>query len=213
MWKKHDYYLKLLFFFQLENGCLLRATNAAYIRTCLMPNGNGVATSDTPVSCPEGFPALQDAPKSGFFLWKNEARREGTNGKTWKSYGCDYIIIFMKSLRRTERRAKYVMDSICLDVSSMWGITPNLLRELGLHKSPKDRCVEERQTQKKKLCLSVPLGVTVCAHWQFGFHSLGKLCSLKSLHFFQLADSPEHQPDWNLDLRPNPITCDLCVHN
>ncbi|KAM8721919.1 aryl hydrocarbon receptor 1b [Acanthopagrus schlegelii] len=53
---------------KLENGCLLSATNAAYIRTCLMPNGNGVATGDIPVSCPDGLSALQDPPKSGFFL-------------------------------------------------------------------------------------------------------------------------------------------------
>ncbi|XP_042369369.1 aryl hydrocarbon receptor-like [Plectropomus leopardus] len=49
---------------KLENGCLLSATNAAYIRTCLMPNGNGVATGDIP----DGLPALQDPQKSGFFL-------------------------------------------------------------------------------------------------------------------------------------------------
>uniref|UniRef100_UPI0037E7D692 aryl hydrocarbon receptor 1b n=1 Tax=Semicossyphus pulcher TaxID=241346 RepID=UPI0037E7D692 len=53
---------------KLENGCLLSATNAAYIRTCLMPNGNGVAPSDIPVSRPDGLPALQDPQKSGFFL-------------------------------------------------------------------------------------------------------------------------------------------------
>ncbi|GAA6224600.1 aryl hydrocarbon receptor-like [Lates japonicus] len=53
---------------KLENGCLLSATNAAYIRTCLMPNGNGLATDDVPVSRPEGLPALQDPQKSGFFL-------------------------------------------------------------------------------------------------------------------------------------------------
>ncbi|XP_039998242.1 aryl hydrocarbon receptor-like isoform X1 [Xiphias gladius] len=55
---------------KLENGCLLSAANAAYIRTCLMPNGNGVATDDIPVSCPEGLPALQDPQKSGFFPLK-----------------------------------------------------------------------------------------------------------------------------------------------
>ncbi|XP_074483223.1 aryl hydrocarbon receptor 1b isoform X1 [Sebastes fasciatus] len=49
---------------KLENGCLLSATNAAYIRTCLMPNGNGVATGDIP----DGLPTLQDPQKSGFFL-------------------------------------------------------------------------------------------------------------------------------------------------
>ncbi|XP_060923290.1 aryl hydrocarbon receptor-like [Limanda limanda] len=53
---------------KLENGCLLSATNAAYIKTCLMPNGNGVATDDIPLSCPEGLAALQDPQKSGFFL-------------------------------------------------------------------------------------------------------------------------------------------------
>ncbi|XP_062236841.1 aryl hydrocarbon receptor-like [Platichthys flesus] len=53
---------------KLENGCLLSATNAAYIKTCLMPNGNGVATEDIPVSCPEGLAALQDPQTSGFFL-------------------------------------------------------------------------------------------------------------------------------------------------
>lgn len=58
----------LFFFFQMENGCLLSASNAAYIKTCLMPNGNGVAQDDLPVSCPEGLAALQDPQKSGFFL-------------------------------------------------------------------------------------------------------------------------------------------------
>uniref|UniRef100_A0A3B5B675 Aryl hydrocarbon receptor-like n=1 Tax=Stegastes partitus TaxID=144197 RepID=A0A3B5B675_9TELE len=53
---------------KLENGCLLSAANAAYVRTCLMPNGNAVATGDIPVSCPDGLPALQDPQKSGFFL-------------------------------------------------------------------------------------------------------------------------------------------------
>ncbi|XP_035854320.1 aryl hydrocarbon receptor 1b isoform X2 [Sander lucioperca] len=47
-----------------ENGCLLSAANAAYIRTCLMPNGNGVATGDIP----DALLALQDPQKSGFFL-------------------------------------------------------------------------------------------------------------------------------------------------
>ncbi|KAI3365851.1 hypothetical protein L3Q82_000835 [Scortum barcoo] len=51
---------------KLENGCLLSATNAAYIRTCLMPNGNGVTTGD--ISCPDRLPALHDPQKSGFFL-------------------------------------------------------------------------------------------------------------------------------------------------
>uniref|UniRef100_A0A8C4GF88 Aryl hydrocarbon receptor 1b n=1 Tax=Dicentrarchus labrax TaxID=13489 RepID=A0A8C4GF88_DICLA len=54
---------------KLENGRLLSATNAAaYIRTCLMPNGNGVATGEIPVSCPDELPVLQDPQKSGFFL-------------------------------------------------------------------------------------------------------------------------------------------------
>ncbi|XP_040888178.1 aryl hydrocarbon receptor 1b [Toxotes jaculatrix] len=51
-----------------ESGCVLSAADAAYIRTCLMPSGNGVATDEIPVSCPEGLPALQDPQKSGFFL-------------------------------------------------------------------------------------------------------------------------------------------------
>ncbi|KAK5847745.1 hypothetical protein PBY51_016850 [Eleginops maclovinus] len=49
---------------KLENGRLLAATNAAYIRTCLMPNGNGVTTHDIP----DPLPTLQDPQKSGFFL-------------------------------------------------------------------------------------------------------------------------------------------------
>ncbi|XP_038571351.1 aryl hydrocarbon receptor-like [Micropterus salmoides] len=53
---------------KLENGCLFSATNTAYIRTCLMPNGNGVAAGDIPVSCTDGLSALQDPQKSGFFL-------------------------------------------------------------------------------------------------------------------------------------------------
>ncbi|KAG8004666.1 hypothetical protein GBF38_009025 [Nibea albiflora] len=57
-----------LLFFRLENGCLLSGTNAAYIRTCLMPNGNAVVTGNIPVSCPDGLSALQDPQKSGFFL-------------------------------------------------------------------------------------------------------------------------------------------------
>uniref|UniRef100_A0A3Q0SI60 Aryl hydrocarbon receptor n=1 Tax=Amphilophus citrinellus TaxID=61819 RepID=A0A3Q0SI60_AMPCI len=53
---------------KLENGRLLGATSAAYVRTCLMPSGNGVATGDIPVPCPDGLPALQDSQKSGFFF-------------------------------------------------------------------------------------------------------------------------------------------------
>lgn len=49
---------------KLENGCLLSSTNAAYFRTCLMPNGNGMV----PGNIPEGLPALQDPQKTGFFL-------------------------------------------------------------------------------------------------------------------------------------------------
>uniref|UniRef100_A0A8C2WN52 Aryl hydrocarbon receptor 1b n=1 Tax=Cyclopterus lumpus TaxID=8103 RepID=A0A8C2WN52_CYCLU len=45
---------------KLEAGRLLSATNAAYIRTCLMPNGNG--------DLPDGLAALQDPHKSGFLL-------------------------------------------------------------------------------------------------------------------------------------------------
>ncbi len=60
--------------FQLENGCLLSATNAAFIRTCLMPNGNGVTTGNIPVSCPDGLSALQDPHKSGFLLWTGDSR-------------------------------------------------------------------------------------------------------------------------------------------
>ncbi|XP_028285656.1 aryl hydrocarbon receptor 1b isoform X2 [Parambassis ranga] len=44
---------------KLENGCLLSATNATYVRTCVLP---------TEVSLPDGLPALQDPHKSGFFL-------------------------------------------------------------------------------------------------------------------------------------------------
>lgn len=58
----------LFLLFQLENGCLLSAANAAYIRTRLMPNGNGVTTGSIPVSCPDGLSALQDPQKSGFLL-------------------------------------------------------------------------------------------------------------------------------------------------
>lgn len=48
---------------QLENGCLLSATNAAYIRTCLMPNGNGVVTANV-----DGLSTLQEHQKPGFLL-------------------------------------------------------------------------------------------------------------------------------------------------
>uniref|UniRef100_G3PSK9 Aryl hydrocarbon receptor 1b n=1 Tax=Gasterosteus aculeatus aculeatus TaxID=481459 RepID=G3PSK9_GASAC len=48
----------------LENSCLLGGTNAAYIRTCLMPNGNAVAPGDLP----DRLSALQDAQTSGFYL-------------------------------------------------------------------------------------------------------------------------------------------------
>uniref|UniRef100_UPI003AAD6D07 aryl hydrocarbon receptor-like n=1 Tax=Centroberyx gerrardi TaxID=166262 RepID=UPI003AAD6D07 len=53
---------------KLENDCILSTANAAYIRSCLMPNGNGVASGDTPASCPDGLAALQDSQKTGFFL-------------------------------------------------------------------------------------------------------------------------------------------------
>nr|XP_046238529.1 aryl hydrocarbon receptor-like [Scatophagus argus] len=53
---------------KLENGCLLSATNTAYIRTCLMPNGNGGAAGDIPISCPDGLSTLQDPQTPGFFL-------------------------------------------------------------------------------------------------------------------------------------------------
>lgn len=48
---------------QLENGCLLNATNAAYIRTCLMPNGNAVVAANV-----DGLSTLQDHQKPGFLL-------------------------------------------------------------------------------------------------------------------------------------------------
>lgn len=53
----------VFFVSQLENGCLLSATNAAYIRTCLMPNGNAVVTANV-----DGLSALQDHQKPGFLL-------------------------------------------------------------------------------------------------------------------------------------------------
>ncbi|XP_056156914.1 aryl hydrocarbon receptor 1b [Lampris incognitus] len=53
---------------KLENGCILSTTNAAYLKSCLMPNGNGMATDDFPISCPEGLPALQDPQETGFYL-------------------------------------------------------------------------------------------------------------------------------------------------
>ncbi|XP_039907307.1 aryl hydrocarbon receptor 1b isoform X2 [Simochromis diagramma] len=53
---------------KLENGCLLGAASTAYVTTCLMSNGNAVATGDIPVPCPDELPALQDSQKSGFFL-------------------------------------------------------------------------------------------------------------------------------------------------
>uniref|UniRef100_A0A672I1H1 Aryl hydrocarbon receptor n=1 Tax=Salarias fasciatus TaxID=181472 RepID=A0A672I1H1_SALFA len=49
---------------KLENGCLLSAANAAYVRTCLMPNGSAVTAGDLPAP----RPALQDPHKSGFLL-------------------------------------------------------------------------------------------------------------------------------------------------
>lgn len=48
---------------QLESGRLLNATNAAYIRTCLMPNGNTVVAANV-----EGLSTLQDHQKPGFLL-------------------------------------------------------------------------------------------------------------------------------------------------
>ncbi|TNM94033.1 hypothetical protein fugu_002209 [Takifugu bimaculatus] len=48
---------------KLENGCLLNATNAAYIRTCLMPNGNAVVAANV-----DGLSTLQDHQKPGFLL-------------------------------------------------------------------------------------------------------------------------------------------------
>ncbi|XP_047432273.1 aryl hydrocarbon receptor 1b [Mugil cephalus] len=53
---------------KLESGRLVTAANAAYVRKCAMPNGNGVMSGDAPVSCPNGLPALQDPHKSGFYL-------------------------------------------------------------------------------------------------------------------------------------------------
>ncbi|KAL6115138.1 uncharacterized protein ACO6RY_00063 [Pungitius sinensis] len=49
---------------KLENSCLLGATNAAYMRSCLMPSGNAVAPSDLP----DGLSALQDPRTSGLYL-------------------------------------------------------------------------------------------------------------------------------------------------
>uniref|UniRef100_A0A3Q3WEM1 Uncharacterized protein n=1 Tax=Mola mola TaxID=94237 RepID=A0A3Q3WEM1_MOLML len=53
---------------ELENSCLLSATNATYIRTCLVPNGNGVAAGNIAVSNPDGLSVLHDPQKYGFFL-------------------------------------------------------------------------------------------------------------------------------------------------
>ncbi|KAM3585109.1 uncharacterized protein V6R79_007772 [Siganus canaliculatus] len=56
---------------KLDSSCLLSATNAAYIRTCLMPNGNAATAGDVPVPvpCPDALSTvLQDSQKSGFFL-------------------------------------------------------------------------------------------------------------------------------------------------
>lgn len=52
---------------QLENGCLLSATNAAYIRTCLLPNRNAVVTANM-----DGMSTLQDHQKPGFLLWSRD---------------------------------------------------------------------------------------------------------------------------------------------
>lgn len=48
---------------QLEGGRLLSATNAAYIRTCLMPNANAVVAANM-----EGLATLPDHQKPGFLL-------------------------------------------------------------------------------------------------------------------------------------------------
>ncbi|XP_019732804.1 aryl hydrocarbon receptor-like isoform X2 [Hippocampus comes] len=50
---------------QLENGCLLKASNATFIRTCLMSNGDREVAANFPNSCPDG---LTDAQKSEFIL-------------------------------------------------------------------------------------------------------------------------------------------------
>uniref|UniRef100_A0A3Q2Y173 Aryl hydrocarbon receptor 1b n=1 Tax=Hippocampus comes TaxID=109280 RepID=A0A3Q2Y173_HIPCM len=49
----------------LENGCLLKASNATFIRTCLMSNGDREVAANFPNSCPDG---LTDAQKSEFIL-------------------------------------------------------------------------------------------------------------------------------------------------
>lgn len=46
---------------QLENGRLL-SSDAAYLRTCLMPGGNAVLPASEPLA------ALQEPHKSGFLL-------------------------------------------------------------------------------------------------------------------------------------------------
>ncbi|KAM6893468.1 aryl hydrocarbon receptor-like [Xenentodon cancila] len=53
---------------KVENSCLLSAAKAAYARTRLMPNTNGLVPCDIPVPCPSALPTLQDAQKPGFFL-------------------------------------------------------------------------------------------------------------------------------------------------
>ncbi|XP_076022008.1 aryl hydrocarbon receptor 1b [Genypterus blacodes] len=53
---------------KLATGRLLSAANTAYIRSCLMPGGTGTGTGNVPVSHPDTLPALQDPPKSGFFI-------------------------------------------------------------------------------------------------------------------------------------------------
>lgn len=53
---------------KLENGCLLSAANATYVRACLTPNGNSVTESDLSMSRPDALPALQDPQTSGLFL-------------------------------------------------------------------------------------------------------------------------------------------------
>lgn len=61
---------------QLENGCLLNATNAAYIRTCLMPNGNAVVAANV-----DGLSTLQDHQKPGFLLWSEGPEHSYRAGK------------------------------------------------------------------------------------------------------------------------------------
>lgn len=157
-----------------------------------MPNGNGVAAGDIPVSCTDGLSALQDPQKSGFFLWKDDGRVSKEAGREEKVQKEKRKMINFSIQHEHIFFLYYYGDFLSGQTSRLCylenrGCTSNL--KISMKRKDKSR------KQKKKVfftCHTSYHNIFLCcrALTQVSFSCLDKICPVAKLIIFWSVYTP-----------------------